>query len=252
MKRILLILAACACACAWAGVMSARLGALGRNDAVVTNVTDVTPGNYETVSNRAMAASNYTDTVAEDIRQNYIPISGGPIISSVELSLNNLLYEQRMIQFELPDGTSADAQSFVGSSQITNQGAVAVATALAARKQDQLPYPTNAIPYAAISGAPSGGGQEWRVVDVHSFYGDTLSYVTNGMTRLYLGDYVMLSTNGWPEGAAMYVQGIKEFYAWYPAAEMRLVGYGTWPTNNFQSVWWRSGTNIYVNVILEE
>ena len=33
---------------------------------------------------------------------------------------------------------------------------------------------------------------------------------------------------------------------------IRLVGYGTWPTNNFQSVWWRSGTNIYVNVILEE
>lgn len=29
------------------------------------------------------------------------------------------------------------------------------------RKQDALPYPTNAIPYAAISGAPSGGGQEW-------------------------------------------------------------------------------------------
>ena len=68
MKRILLILAACACACASAGVMSARLGALGRNDTVVTNVTDVTPGNYETVSNRAMTASNYTDAVAGTLR----------------------------------------------------------------------------------------------------------------------------------------------------------------------------------------
>ena len=130
MKRILLILAACAWACAWAGVMSARLGALGRNDTVVTNVTDVTPGNYETVSNRAMTANNYTDEVAADIRQNYIPISGGPIYSSVDLFLNDLLHEQRMIRFELPDRTSADAQSFVGSSQITNQGAVAAATAM--------------------------------------------------------------------------------------------------------------------------
>jgi hypothetical protein len=104
---------------------------------------------------------------------------------------------------------------------------------------------TNDIPRTA-------GGQEWRVVDVHSFDGDELRYVTNGITRLYLGDYVMLSTNGWPEGAAMYVQGIKEYDSWYPAPEMRLVGYGTWPTNNFQSVWWRSGQNIYVNVLLEE
>jgi hypothetical protein len=56
MKRHILILAACACACASAGVMSARIGALGRNDTVVTNVTDITPGNYETVSNRAMSA----------------------------------------------------------------------------------------------------------------------------------------------------------------------------------------------------
>ena len=38
MKKLILILAACACACSWAGVTSARLGALGRNDNVVTNV----------------------------------------------------------------------------------------------------------------------------------------------------------------------------------------------------------------------
>ena len=62
MKKLILILAALTCACSWAGVTSARLGALGRNDTVVTNVTDVTPGNYATVSNRAMTASAYTDT----------------------------------------------------------------------------------------------------------------------------------------------------------------------------------------------
>jgi len=330
MKRILLILAACACACAWAGVASARLGSLGRNDTVVTNVTDVTPGNYATVSNRAMTASNYTDAVAgtlrgkgdltvygygpfiaysyngdtlsPPVRMNYTTISysgGGSGVgwlseSEINGSYAFILDSLREVEYLMKSGNeyiigsgdivsaSADGKSitFFGSQAVdirrestgmdyptnnrlatTNDiphtagdvGAYPAASgsALESGKQDRLPYPTNAIPFSAIDGAPSGG-QEWRVVDVHSFDGDTLSYVTNGMTRLYLGDYVMLSTNGWPEGAAMYVQGIKEHDAWYPAAEMRLVGYGTWPTNNFQSVWWRSGTNIYVNVILEE
>ncbi len=38
MKKLILILAALTCACSWAGVTSARLGSLGRNDMVVTNV----------------------------------------------------------------------------------------------------------------------------------------------------------------------------------------------------------------------
>ena len=251
MKRLITILAACACACAWAGVASARLGSLGRNDTVVTNVTDVTPGNYETVSNRAMTASNYTDTVAEDIRQNYIPISGA-VVTDVEMFLNRELHEQGQLRLELPSGSSVDSKSFVSSSQITNQGAVAAATAMAARKQDALPYPTNAIPYAAITGAPSGGGQEWRV-DTQSSY--NVHFVTNGMADVEMGAELSCSTNGWPNGASMFARftiigsGIS-----YVVMDdrIRLVGYGTWPTNNFQSVWWRSGTNIYVNVILEE
>lgn len=334
MKRILLILAACACACAWAGVASARLGSLGRNDMVVTNVTDVTPGNYETVSNRAMTASAYTDaalgafaatgavkraefygtptrwtdatgcvwevtyitdtsasswiyqtTPQFDVYSNGLDLfwSDGedPFLKIGWWVINGPAYftnDTKIVRLEY-SGTywDEDTQSsgighviatrmtvtnLIGRTALTNEiprtagdvGAYPAASgsALESGKQDALPYPTNAIPFSAIDGAPSGGGQEWRVVDVHSFDGDTLSYVTNGMTRLYLGDSVMLSTNGWPEGAAMYVQGIKEYDAWYPAAEMRLVGYGTWPTNNFQSVWWRSGTNIYVNVILEE
>lgn len=110
---------------------------------------------------------------------------------------------------------------------------------------------TNELDRAIRADFPSGT-PEWRVVDVHSFDGDALCYVTNGMTRLFLGDEVVLSTNGWPEGAAMFVQAIKEYDAWYPAPEMRLIGYGTWPTNDFQSVWWRSGTTIYVNILVEE
>ena len=225
--------------------------------AYTNDLETIVPGNYETVSNRAMTANNYTDEVAADIRQNYIPISGD-VVTDVELFLNRELHEQGQLRLELPNGSSADAKSFVSSSQITNQGAVAVATALAARKQDALPYPTNAIPYAAIDGAPSGGGTpEWREEWGSVSMGDAVIFVTNGIFVLSFDgaeatDTVMAYTGGWPDGAAMFVRGSAVSGPYQIANNIRLVGYGTWPTNNFQSVWWRSGTNIFVNILLEE
>lgn len=127
--------------------------------------------------------------------------------------------------------------------------------AVAARKQDALPYPTNAIPYAAIDGAPSGGGQEWREVTVWTEGEEPVHYVTNGMMHVIHGATAAFTVQsaGWPNGAAIYVDWD---YGASPIVQLpsnlRLVGYGTWPTNNFQSVWWRSGTTIYVNILLEE
>lgn len=331
MKRILLILAACACACAWAGVASARLGSLGRNDTVVTNVTDVTPGNYETVSNRAMTASNYTDAVAgtlrgkgdltvygygpfiaysyegvtlsPPVRINYTTISysgGGSGVGWLSESKINgsyvfILEGLQEVEYLVKSGNefvvgsgdrvsaSADGKSITSLGRLavdirrestgidyptknrlatTNDiprtpGAVgaypaASGSALESGKQDALPYPTNAIPYAAISGAPSGGGQEWQDVWDDAMAG-TFHYVTNGMLRFDIDQAsIIVETNGWPNGAAMFsqIRVMEPSYTW--PSFVRLVGYGTWPTNNFQSVWWRSGTNIYVNVILEE
>ena len=125
------------------------------------------------------------------------------------------------------------------------------AIAVAARKQDALPYPTNAIPYAAISGAPSGGGTpEWRVVQIDE---DTpVSFVTNGIAAKLINGELYATTNGWPDGAAMFVRGSVEPWPYDVGEEIRLAGYGTWPTNNFQSVWWRSGATIYVNILVEE
>ena len=122
-----------------------------------------------------------------------------------------------------------------------------------ARKQDALPYPTNAIPYAAISGAPSGG-PEWTI-SVQD--GDYIQYVTNGMARVRWWDYTytdISDMSAWPDGAAMFVRFEKQepITSWSVGNRILLVGYGTWPTNNFQSVWWRSGTNIFVNILLEE
>ena len=126
-----------------------------------------------------------------------------------------------------------------------------------ARKQDALPYPTNAIPYAAIDGAPSGGTPEWR-----GEYGGAqeVHFVTNGWFNADGAgiNQIGVRLEGWPEGAAMfvYVDGLDYPYAVTNA--LRLVGYGEWPATNrhvwvsFQSVWWRSGTNIFVNILVEE
>ena len=333
MKRHILILAACACACAWAGVTSARLGSLGRNDTVVTNVTDVTPGNYQTVSNRAMTASNYTDAVAGTLRgkgdlavysyapfliysygeetfsppmrMNYetIRYAGGgnetgwlsetQINGEFQLIYNDLtgvVYLEKsggeyIVVSGNPITVSSDwkAITAVGATQVyirrestgidfetgnrlatTNDiprtpGAVgaypaASGSALESGKQDRLPYPTNAIPYAAISGAPSGG-QEWREVTVYTEAEEPVHFVTNGMMHVIHGATAAFTVQsaGWPNGAAIYVDWD---YSASPIVQLpsnlRLVGYGTWPTNNFQSVWWRSGTNIFVNILLEE
>lgn len=215
MKRILLILAACACACAWAGVASARLGSLGRNDAVVTNVTDVTPGNYETVSNRAMTASNYTDAVAgtlrgkgdltvygywpfiaysylditlsPPVRMNYTTISysgGGSgvgwlseseINGSYVFILDSLLEVEYLAKSgnEYIAGSGDMISASADGKSITFLGTQAVdirrestgmdyptnnrlaTTNEISGKQDRLPYPTNAIPFSAIDGAPT-------------------------------------------------------------------------------------------------
>lgn len=205
---------------------------------------------YEGIVNGFTAGTNYTDAVAADIRQSYIPIDGGPIFSTVELFLNNLLHEQGMLLLELPSGDNVDAAAFVGSTQITNQGAVAVAEGLAARKQDALPYPTNAIPYAAIDGAPGGGAPEWRVVQIDE--NTPVSFVTNGIAAKLINGELYATTNGWPDGAAMFVRGSVRPLPYDIGEEIRLVGYGTWPTNDFQSVWWRSGATIYVNILVEE
>ena len=122
-----------------------------------------------------------------------------------------------------------------------------------ARKQDALPYPTNAIPYAAISGAPSGA-PEWNVKTQDC---DFVEFVTNGMAhvRWWNSNTTDISDLGaWPDGAAMMVRFVKQepVTSWGVVPYIRLVGYGTWPTNDFQSVWWRSGTNIFVNILVEE
>ena len=134
---------------------------------------------------------------------------------------------------------------------------------------------TNAIVQAAVSAStnytdiatnalaqtiPQGGGTpEWRVVNVALDFPASILYVTNGCVVASFGSSSTLNyvRTGWPDGAAMFVRlvGVPQSYTPYcPESDsgLHLVGYGTWPTNDFQSVWWRSGTNVFVNVLVEE
>ena len=204
MKRSLLIFAALS---AWtACAQSARLGSLGRNDMVVTNIGEI-----------ARAASYGTDTQWTDAtgcvwrvvdahygEWSYSGVPEGFVFSvnwegsvsqwqwTLERWGGGEEYGQGMCQGESTDlaldigvgldffsGTIQCRRSFypygtnlVGRTALTNDiprtpGAVgaypaASGSALESGKQDRLPYPTNAIPYAAISGTPSLSGYATR------------------------------------------------------------------------------------------
>ena len=140
------------------------------------------------------------------------------------------------------------------TSQLENNGSNGIPYAARSEllgKQDNLPYPTNAIPYAVIDGAPGGGGSpEWQVVEIDE--NTSVSFVTNGIASKLINGELYATTNGWPDGASMFVRGSVVYWPYDVGEEIRLVGYGTWPTNDFQSVWWRSGPQIFVNILLEE
>ena len=109
---------------------------------------------------------------------------------------------------------------------------------------------------AVIEAIGSGGGgmPEWRVEWQDS---DFVHFVTNGMAMVRWWDGYETDVSyfdSWPEGAAMMVRFVAQgpITSWSVTDRIKLVGYGLWPTNNFQSVWWRSGTNVYVNILVEE
>ena len=205
-------------------------------------------------------ATNYTDQVAaefEDGTRTVMNANNAGSASDAQFAymLSGDEWSDQYNANDLIRASTNAAKAVVGPA--TN-AVLQAALSAAASKQDALPYPTNAIPYAAISGAPSGGPEwrvEWRILDA----GQYVDFVTNGCIHASFGDSVALnySRAGWPDGAAMFVRatGVPQSYWPYCRegdSSLRLVGYGTWPTNNFQSVWWRSGTNIFVNILLEE
>lgn len=205
-------------------------------------VASVTPSNVWQI---AQDATNYTNQVAFEFEDGARTVYQANFASEASTASEAFLLGGYYASDFFQESTNA-AKAVVGSA--TN-AVLQAALGAAASKQDALPYPTNAIPYAAIDGAPSGA-PEWRVV---SFDANTsLSFVTNGMAVKAVNGELFCDRTGWPDGAAMFTRITLAPGDYDIDSHIRLVGYGTWPTNDFQSVWWRSGTNIFVNILLEE
>lgn len=266
MKKLSIIaLAVMACSPALAATMASQpwvtnriAEAEARTDAKITAATNAipAPGDYATVSNRAMSAlqshqpltpaTNYTDAVAAEFE------SGARTAANANGALQANYAESAgeatsaTWAARLSDGGSVGADNLTYSDIIG--GFVAATNGVPeaiGRKQDRLPYPTNAIPYAAISGGPV-----WRVTEVDE--NTPVSFVTNGIAAKLINGELYADAAGWPDGAAMFVRGSVVPGPYDVGEDIRLVGYGTWPTNSFQSVWWRSGATIYVNILVED
>ena len=187
----------------------------------VAYTNDVAAAARATFADAVEWATNYTDTVAEAFE------SGARSVDHA----NSAGYANE-------SGISASLT--LGADYIEARGIIETAT-------NYTDEATNALAQAIGGG---GGMPEWREEFIHASM-EPVFFVTNGCMEVHVDDDMYVSTAGWPSGAAMFVRcHVTSDYAVMPP--IRLVGYGTWPTNDFQSVWWRSGTNIYVKVLMPE
>ena len=128
------------------------------NTALVETIeaTAPAPGNYATVSNRAMhAVQTETDPVWNAEKSGYATIQAleeGDIVPDRANKANYAnLAGLASNAAELGDRSATVIHTQLDAAAATH----AQQDAAIAEKQDNLPYPTNAIPYAAISGKPS-------------------------------------------------------------------------------------------------
>jgi len=184
----------------------------------------------------AQAATNYTDAVAAEFENGdrtvqYAVNADAASEASYALSLRG-------------DDHNYDIAELV---QESTNAATWAANRAASAATNYTDAATNALAQAIGDG---GGMPEWKEEFIHASM-ESVFFVTNGWMDVHVDDDMYVRTAGWPSGAAMFVRcHVTSDYAVMPP--IRLVGYGTWPTNDFQSVWWRSGTNVFVNVLVEE
>ena len=131
----------------------------GHGDVTASDVWQIARSATNYTDRGFAAGTNYTDAVAAEFSDGTrtVSYSGYSDTSGFASSAGSLI----------GDGTTYNAASLIRES--TN-----AAIAVAARKQDALPYPTNAIPYAAISGAPPEMGALDKMWEFQlSGYGET-------------------------------------------------------------------------------
>lgn len=271
MRKILLCLLASACCLNTTAqsAATARLGALGRNDLVITNVTfggsssHITDGTNTITATRDVyeTAQTSTDWVFEHV-------STGSEGGTLQPPYSDKIYIYWCDEDD--PGAYGGAGWYVGSNYgpatepySTDPDLDRIATYIylpteweaddwqdfafvATRRVAGKSYPVGRL--ALTNDIPQGGGAPaWEVVS-QGF----ISY-TNGMmdVSIALGNLSCV-TNGWPDGASMFLRLHPTGESYVVLDPLRLVGYGAWPTNDAQAVAWRSGTNVFVNILVEE
>jgi len=110
------------------------------------------PGNYTVVSNAAMSAKAAVEGILDDDEPTIVPYAANAenaSYASFASSAGTADQAESANSLDGRDGSTILAQ-LDAAAQTNAQQEVAIAG-----KQDKLPYPTNAIPYAALSGKPT-------------------------------------------------------------------------------------------------
>ena len=101
------------------------------------------------------------------------------------------------------------------------------------------------VTFGSDGPAPSKNPVGWTYLDA------PIAYQANGNAVdciLDAGDTFSVSSTGWIDGQSMLV-AVHPLGSYSVAADIRLVGYGSWPTSDFYAVVWRVGNVFYVNLV---
>ena len=162
----------------------------------------------------ATAATNYTAAAT----------------NALSSSLSSQLSQSSQAATNYTDALSASLSSQLSQSSqaATNYANSAIASA------------TNAL--AATIPAPGGFVAATNIVYRPANGSSVALTLQNGAT---------LAANISPDGQSVFAH-VTPAGTYFVAANLTLVGYGTWPTNSFQAVFWRVGSNYFANVIRED
>ena len=102
-----------------------------------------------------------------------------------------------------------------------------------------------AVTYGSDGPAPGRSPVGWTYLNT------TVEYQANGNAVdviLGVGETLSVSADGFIDGQSVLV-AVHPAGAYSVSPSLHLVGYGAWPTGDFQAVVWRVGSNFYVNIV---
>ena len=189
----------------------------------------------------AAASTNDLAAATNALDERYLSITGGYVRGSVEID---------------GSGTGRDALSVQGS--IYGMGAnfenVDIDYQLHVGEESRLhdTYIDGALTVNGEAVTPSDYATHEDLARFDWVVTNTVREIVfvNGYERLSLeaNGTLGVETNGWPDGAGMMLELTPA--GPYTVEGIRMLGYSAWPTSRADLVVWRSGTNMFANLVL--